>query len=209
VAPRRTKSTEDHGHDLDFFLKKNESPDKKKNAISGSRSVSSMPAKASAARRRRVALNAKTADNPTKPASMRADDGDFQERMGRSGTIHYHDIEESDGDDDDDNQSIDLDLATARNFTQQNMNAKIQMHMSRTNDLLYSVFPKHVANSLRDGKKVEPENHDLVTIFFSDIVGFTDISSKLDPMKISEMLDRLYHSFDALSDYHDVFKVET
>ena len=83
------------------------------------------------------------------------------------------------------------------------------MHFTRTDELLYSVFPKHVANALRNGQKVEPENHDLVTIFFSDIVGFTDISAKLDPLKISDMLDRLYNSFDALSDYHDVFKVET
>ena len=129
------------------------------------------------------------------------------DRMGNSGTLHYHEVE---GSDDEDNQSIDLDLATARTtFVQQNMNEKLQMHLSKTDELLYSVFPKHVADSLRNGQKVEPENHDLVTIFFSDIVGFTDISSTLDPLKISDMLDRLYHSFDALSDYHDVFKVET
>ena len=85
----------------------------------------------------------------------------------------------------------------------------LQMHMNRTDNLLYSVFPKHVAEALRQGKKVEPENHECVTIFFSDIVGFTDISSRLDPLKISDLLDRLYNSFDTLSHYHDVFKVET
>jgi hypothetical protein len=84
---------------------------------------------------------------------------------------------------------------------------ELQLHMHRTDDLLFSVFPKHVAEALRQGKKVEPEHHDMVTIFFSDIVGFTDISATLNPMKISEMLDRLYNAFDALSHYHDVFKV--
>ena len=48
-----------------------------------------------------------------------------------------------------------------------------------------------------------------MTIFFSDIVGFTNISSELDPMKVSDLLDRLYNSFDALSEFHDVFKVDT
>ena len=76
-------------------------------------------------------------------------------------------------------------------------------------DLLYDNFPKPVADQLRSGRKVEPESHSCVSIFFSDIVGFTDISSKLTPMKVSNMLDRLYNSFDDLSRTHDVFKIET
>jgi len=79
----------------------------------------------------------------------------------------------------------------------------------RTDDLLYDVFPKHVADALREGQKVEPESREVVTIFFSDIVGFTDISSTLEPHKISDMLDRLYTKFDALSRQYAVFKVET
>ena len=45
--------------------------------------------------------------------------------------------------------------------------------------------------------------------FFSDIVGFTTISATLTPIKISDMLDRLYNKFDALSHKYGVFKVET
>jgi len=79
----------------------------------------------------------------------------------------------------------------------------------RADNLLFEVFPQHIAQTLRDGRKVEPEYREMVTIFFSDIVGFTNISSTLSPMKISDLLDRLYNSFDALSHKHDVFKVET
>jgi len=53
------------------------------------------------------------------------------------------------------------------------------------------------------------ENHEMVTVFFSDIVGFTDISRKLPPVKVCSMLDRLYLAFDALANKHEVFKVET
>ena len=42
-----------------------------------------------------------------------------------------------------------------------------------------------------------------------DIVGFTTISSELAPQKVANLLDRLYLAFDALSEKHDVFKVET
>ncbi|CAJ1941384.1 unnamed protein product [Cylindrotheca closterium] len=78
-----------------------------------------------------------------------------------------------------------------------------------TGDMLYKVFPKKVADKLRHGEKVEPENHDNVTIFFSDIVRFTDISRALSPVKVCNMLDRLYLAFDELSTKHGVFKVET
>lgn len=36
---------------------------------------------------------------------------------------------------------------------------------------LFDLFPRHVAEALRDGRSVEAEHHDCVTIFFSDIVG--------------------------------------
>ena len=36
---------------------------------------------------------------------------------------------------------------------------------------LFDIFPRHIAEALRDGKKVEAEHRDMVTIFFSDIVG--------------------------------------
>jgi len=74
---------------------------------------------------------------------------------------------------------------------------------------LFDIFPKHIAEALRDGRRVEAEHREVVTIFFSDIVGFTTISSSLDPRKVANMLDRLYLKFDNLSVKHDIFKVET
>jgi serine/threonine protein kinase len=72
---------------------------------------------------------------------------------------------------------------------------------------LFDIFPRHIAEALQAGRTVEAEHRDCVTIFFSDIVGFTDISSTLEPRKVANMLDRLYTVFDALSGKHDVFKV--
>ena len=79
--------------------------------------------------------------------------------------------------------------------------------MERTEDLLSQLFPAHIAKALRDGRKVEPETLDCVTVFFSDIVGYTKIAGTLSPTKVSDLLDRLYTKFDALSGTHNVFKV--
>lgn len=79
----------------------------------------------------------------------------------------------------------------------------------RNEELIHQVFPKHIAKALLEGRKVEADRVDIATMFFSDIVGFTTISSQIDPDQVSDMLDRLYLKFDALSEKHDVFKIET
>jgi len=188
--------------------------------MSGARTVGSMRSSRSSRRRRKDATAAGKSLKSISPylsprehhKDEKKDVDSFSHQIffDDDDRIAESDYDNSDGDSDGDDRSVDLDLATARdNFAQQNINEKLQLQLTKTDELLYSVFPKHVADALRNGQKVAPENHELVTIFFSDIVGFTDISSKLDPLKISELLDRLYNSFDALSDYHDVFKVET
>ena len=74
---------------------------------------------------------------------------------------------------------------------------------------LYELFPKNVADQLKAGQKVEPEQHEEVTVVFSDIIHFTDISHVLTPLKVSSMLDRLYLAFDKVASKNKVFKVET
>ena len=75
--------------------------------------------------------------------------------------------------------------------------------------LLQDILPAKVIKALSEGRKVEPESYDPVTIFFSDIVGFTNISQTMPPEKVMTMLDDMYSRFDALVRKHGLFKVET
>ncbi|XP_007896106.2 atrial natriuretic peptide receptor 2-like, partial [Callorhinchus milii] len=76
-------------------------------------------------------------------------------------------------------------------------------------DLLHQMLPKSVARQLRKHKHVEAESYEQVTIFFSDIVGFTSIAASCAPLQVVEMLNNLYMCFDTRIESYDVYKVET
>ena len=75
--------------------------------------------------------------------------------------------------------------------------------------LIRQMLPRKVCVPLRQGKKVPPEAFQDVSIFFSDVVGFTKISAEVEPIIVHELLNTLFTVMDYCTALFPLYKVET
>ncbi len=73
----------------------------------------------------------------------------------------------------------------------------IRKEKEKSEKLLLNILPEKIAEDLKLTGRTEPENFENVTVYFSDIINFTQISEHTDPEKL---IDRLNEMFTAMDD---------
>ncbi|KII72080.1 Atrial natriuretic peptide receptor 1 [Thelohanellus kitauei] len=86
---------------------------------------------------------------------------------------------------------------------------EIENEKNLTDRLVERILPREIASQLSHGYPVEAEVYQQVTLFLSDIVGFTGMTSMMAPIDVVKFLNPLYTLFDNVVAKYDVYKIET
>ncbi|KAG2373464.1 hypothetical protein C9374_012071 [Naegleria lovaniensis] len=88
-------------------------------------------------------------------------------------------------------------------------NSLIQEEKQKSEQLLLNILPKPVAIRLMEGERNIYEKIPDLSVFFSDMVGFTKMSSKMEASELVLMLNEIVESMDLLTDKHGLDKIKT
>jgi class 3 adenylate cyclase/CHASE3 domain sensor protein len=75
--------------------------------------------------------------------------------------------------------------------------------------LLLNILPSPIADRLKQGEEPIADYFPEVTVLFSDIVGFTQLSVELSPSELVQILDEIFSAFDESADRLGIEKIKT
>ncbi|MFB2939375.1 adenylate/guanylate cyclase domain-containing protein [Aerosakkonemataceae cyanobacterium BLCC-F154] len=87
--------------------------------------------------------------------------------------------------------------------------AELRLEKERSEQLLLNILPEPIANRLKQDSSVIAESFNEVTIMFADLVGFTSLSTKLQPIELVNLLNEIFSTFDQLVEELGLEKIKT
>ena len=86
---------------------------------------------------------------------------------------------------------------------------RLEKAHARSESLLLNILPQVIATRLKAGNKLLADDHPQATVLFADIVGFTELSSRLDAAELVALLNEYFSAFDSLVDDLGLEKIKT
>ena len=87
--------------------------------------------------------------------------------------------------------------------------AALKWEKQKSEQLLLNILPAPIAQQLKSSPQSIAEHFEEVTILFADIVGFTTLSAKLQPIQLVGLLNQIFSTFDELADQYALEKIKT
>ncbi len=90
-----------------------------------------------------------------------------------------------------------------------NLMRELDEERTRSRELLLNILPMQIVDRLEGGETLIADRYDSVSVVMSDLVGFTSISSRLEPKILVSELNRLFSEFDAICADAGMEKIKT
>lgn len=87
--------------------------------------------------------------------------------------------------------------------------AEVVRSHARIEELLHSMLPAAIVRRIQRGETLIADQHVEVSIVFSDLVGFTELSRRLAAPTLVAVLNQLFSAFDAAAHEHGMHKIKT
>lgn len=88
-------------------------------------------------------------------------------------------------------------------------NHLIELEKDKTDKLLLNILPEKVADELKQNGVSEPKRFNNVSVYFSDVVGFTKMSSEIDINLLISELNDIFTAFDRIIENHECERIKT
>ena len=86
---------------------------------------------------------------------------------------------------------------------------ELSAEKERSEQLLLNILPESIAERLKQDKATIADSFAEVSVLFGDIVGFTELSTKMSPPELVELLNQIFSIFDRLAERHGLEKIKT
>lgn len=91
----------------------------------------------------------------------------------------------------------------------QERTSELETEKNQITKLLENIFPKEAIEELKSTGKVTPQELQNVTVMMADIKGFTNISERLNPEELINMIDNYFRAFDEITGKYGLEKIKT
>jgi len=85
----------------------------------------------------------------------------------------------------------------------------LHLEQDKSENLLLNIFPKQIADILKNESRTIADQYNDVSVLFADIVDFTPMSALLTPSGLVELLNKVFLYFDELVERYDLEKIKT
>lgn len=85
----------------------------------------------------------------------------------------------------------------------------LEFEIHKSEELLHNILPTSIASRLKESSTTIADGYPNASVLFADVVGFTELSQRIEPAALVKLLNKIFSEFDDLVDQYKLEKIKT